>query len=157
MFYCPQHTPAPKHVWVHIHPPCPHKCGYSPESEGSPTCTSLPLQMWVLHIPCCSLQPPNSKPVRDHPTRSSKHAPAVGPYSVHPTLSPQPMDAGCSKGEDMPTGRGRARDADEAASDSIEPDLHYCTIPTPRSLPTVTNFHAYTASQDDPFVSKVSS
>lgn len=63
------------------------------ESEGSPTCTSLLLQMWVLHIPCCSLQPPNSKLVTDHPTRSS---PGVGPCLMHPTLSLQLMVAGCS-------------------------------------------------------------
>lgn len=66
------------------------------ESEGSPACTSLLLQMWVLHIPCCSLQPPNSKPVTDHPTRSSKLTPGVGPCLVHPTLSLQLMVAGCS-------------------------------------------------------------
>ena len=62
-----------------------------------------------------------------------------------------------SKGEDMPSGRGRARDAGEAASDSVKPDLRYCSIPTPKSLPTVMNFHASTASQADSFVSKVSS
>lgn len=60
-----------------------------------------------------------------------------------------------SKGEDLPSGRGRAHHAGEATSDSVKPDLHYCSVPTPRSLPTVTNFHAYTASQADSFVSKV--
>lgn len=85
---------------MHAHPTCPHPRGLyapdSPESEGSPACTSLLSQMWVLHIPCCSLQPPNSKPVTDHPTRSSKLAPGVGPCLVHPTLPLQLMGAGCS-------------------------------------------------------------
>lgn len=64
-----------------------------------------------------------------------------------------------SKGEDMPSDRGRNGDAGEAASDSVKPDLHYCSVPTPSKwqLPTVANFHVYTASQADSFVSKVSS
>lgn len=56
----------------------------------------------------------------------------------------------------MPSCRGRACDTDEAASDSVKPDLHYCFFPTPRSLLTVTYFRAYAVSQSDTLVSKVS-